>query len=275
MALIPSFFPDCVVAIGTDNNLQNRMWIASGFLYGYPTKKDEKGENMYSVYLITNRHVLENQAKIYLRFNPKANETAREYTIELLNDEKPIWTSHPNNKIDIAVIPINFNLLYEQGIQAAFFHCDKHGANISKLNELGIIEGDFVYVMGFPMGLVGQRRNTVIIRSGVIARIRDSLEKDNEEFLIDCFVFPGNSGGPVISKPEALSIQGTKAQTVAYLIGIVRGYISYREEAISPQSGRSRVIFEENSGLASVHPVEFIEETIDYHIKNQASEKKE
>ena len=43
----------------------------------------------------------------------------------------------------------------------------------------------------------------------------------NKEFLVDAFVFPGNSGGPVVSKPEALAITGTKSQDYAYLIGIV------------------------------------------------------
>lgn len=90
------------------------------------------------------------------------------------------------------------------------------------MKELEITEGDFAYVLGFPMGIIGDKRNTVIVRSGSIARIRDALAKVNPIFLVDAFVFPGNSGGPVISKPDAISIQGTKSQDAAYLIGIVQ-----------------------------------------------------
>jgi S1-C subfamily serine protease len=136
------------------------------------------------------------------------------------------------------------------------------------MNTLEITEGDFAYVLGFPMGITGGRRNTVIVRSGSIARIRDVLVKANHTFLIDAFIFPGNSGGPVILKPETLSIQGTKAQNTAYLIGIVHSYLTYQDVAISSQTKKPKVIFEENSGLAAVHPVDFIDETINEYNKS-------
>jgi hypothetical protein len=113
-------------------------------------------------------------------------------------------------------------------MKCKFFQSDKHVANVQKLNELGIMEGKFAYVLGFPMGLVRKTRNTVIARSGTIARIRDTLTKNNKEFLVDSFVFPGNSEGPVVSKPEIMAIAGTKSQNASYLIGIVKEYISYQ-----------------------------------------------
>ena len=43
MALIPSFFLDCVVAIGIGDTPAELKWIASGFLYGHFKEKiDEK-----------------------------------------------------------------------------------------------------------------------------------------------------------------------------------------------------------------------------------------
>jgi hypothetical protein len=39
--------------------------------------------------------------------------------------------------------------------------------------------------------------------------------------------------------------------------------VPYIDVAISTQTRRPRVTFEENSGLTEVHPVDFIEETID------------
>lgn len=112
------------------------------------------------------------------------------------------------------------------------------------------------------MGLVGGERNFVIVRSGVIARIRDALAGQSKEFLIDTAIFPGNSGGPVVTKPEVLSISGTKAVDKSYLIGMVSGYVPYQNVAISTQTQRPRVIFEENSGLASVVPIDFVVEII-------------
>jgi hypothetical protein len=88
------------------------------------------------------------------------------------------------------------------------------------------------------------------------------IDGASPSFLLDSFVFPGNSGGPVVLKPEFLSIQGTKAVSQAYFIGVVTSYQTYQEAAVSPQTKRTRVIFEENSGLAEVLPPDYIEETI-------------
>ncbi len=263
MALIPPFFLDCVVAIGTDDYDAERVWIASGFLYGRYLKQ-EAAEKIYQVFLVTNRHVLEGLSRVYLRFNPLEGEAAKELPLDLTdNDGNAIWMAADDSQIDVAVIPIELSRLTGAGVRFAFFKSDEHVANVEKMNALGITEGDFAYVLGFPMGQVGGDKNYVIVRSGTVARIRDVLASVSSEFLVDAFIFPGNSGGPVVSKPELMAVAGTKPQTTAHLIGIVSGYATYRDIAISQLTGRQRVIFEENSGLAAAHPIDFVETIID------------
>jgi len=262
MALIPPFFTDCVVAIGTDDAEGGRRWIASGFLYGHPLFDDTKRVTDYRVYLVTNRHVLAGLSQAYLRCNPQAAKRAREFDLGLFDGDRPLWFTHPDEEVDVAAMPINFDLLQESGMQVAYFQGDQHTATIDAMNALGVTEGDFTYVLGFPMGLVGEHRNTVIVRSGTLARVRDVLARSSKIFLVDAFVFPGNSGGPVVLKPEAIAIEGTKPQVAPYLIGIVQAYVPYQDVAVSLQTSRPRVFFEENAGLAAVHPVDFIEETI-------------
>jgi S1-C subfamily serine protease len=128
------------------------------------------------------------------------------------------------------------------------------------------MEGDGAYALGFPMGLVGEERNFVIVRQGSIARIRDALAGFSKEILVDVAIFPGNSGGPVVTKPEIAAIQGTLAQTTAYLLGVVKGYIPYLDVAISTQTKKPRIIFEENSGLAAVIPIDYVIEAIMEHM---------
>jgi hypothetical protein len=89
-------------------------------------------------------------------------------------------------------------------------------------------------------------------------------------FMIDSFVFPGNSGGPVVLKPDMFAIQGTKSQSKAALIGVVTDYRPYTDVAISPQTHRARVLFEENSGLADVLPIDYVEDTIRAWSKGQS-----
>lgn len=274
MGLIPTSFFDCVVALCCENEGKNVEGVASGFLYGVhtPTKEEPK---TYLPFLVTNRHVFDDLESILVRFNPqKFDDPAKVYRLSLIDEQnEPLWTAHPDKKIDVAVVPANCEQLNKASIQWHLFRDNTCVADVKTLNELGIMEGDFVYVLGFPMGLIGETRNTVMARSGTIARIRDALTKNNDEFLIDAFVFPGNSGGPVISKPEAFAIEKTKPQLSSYLIGIVKSYVPYRDVAISMQTRRPRVIFEENSGLAAVHPVDYIEETINFALDRENENK--
>ena len=48
------------------------------------------------------------------------------------------------------------------------------------------------------------------------------------------------------------------------LIGMVSSYIPYEEVAISEQTGKRRMVFQENSGLAVVVPIDVIQETVDH-----------
>jgi len=267
MALLAPKFLDCVVAIGYQTVENKTSWNATGFLYGNcvgEATPPEKGYE-YETFLVTNRHVLEDMEKIILRFNPKGKEAAKTFPVPLLNQNgKPRWADHTDKNIDLAVIRISANTLNEHKIAFAHFLSNFDVLSTEGILENGIAEGDFVYILGFPMGLVGDHRNAVIARSGSIARIQDLLDKNSNRYLVDSFVFPGNSGGPVILRPEINWVEGTKASNKSYLIGIVQSYVPYEDVAISQQRKQPRIIFHENSGLTYVHPVEYIEETINH-----------
>lgn len=263
MALIPPHFIDTVVAIGTIIET-NTHWVGTGFLFGKMVEETDDKLNKYSVYLVTNKHVLKDLSVILVRFNPQTDQSAKDYPVVLTNPatRKQVWTGHPDNEIDVAVIPVNFKHVKDEGMKCAFFESDKHTATVDELMKRETTEGDFVYVLGFPMGLVSKDRQHVFVRSGVISRIRDLFEKRGKDFVIDAPVFPGNSGGPVISKPEITSIQGTKSSNQSSLIGIVKSYIPFIDVAISQQTKRPRITFEENSGLTKIEPVDHILQTI-------------
>lgn len=263
MALIPPFYIDCVVAIGTIVQGQQH-WIGTGFLFGDLIEKTEDDINRYTVYLVTNKHVLNNLDLILVRFNPQNDQSAKDYPVPLKDkDGYTLWTGHSDAEIDVAVLPVNINNARAEGMKCNFFQSDKHIYNIADLSNNEASEGDFIYIMGFPMGIVAADRQHVFVRSGVISRIKDLFEGRSKDFVVDAFVFPGNSGGPVLTKPEFQSIQGTKANINSRLIGIVKSYIPYTDVAISQQTNRPRVIFEENTGLTKIEPVDHIIMTIE------------
>lgn len=272
MALIPPSFFDCVVAIGQLKPDGTKNWIGTGFLFGLFIDQDQDNQKRYKIYLVTNKHVLINQSNILLRFNPQDDTSAKDYQIELIGkDSNQIWTGHPNPNIDIALFGIDGTILQNEKMKFSFFESDNTVFKKENLIEIETSEGDYIYVLGFPMGLVSLDRQHVILRSGAIARIRDLFENRSTDFIVDALVFPGNSGGPVILKPEIIGIEGTKTNPKAGLIGVIKSYIPYQDIAISQQTGQPRIIFEDNSGLSLVEPTDYIFETIqeDDRLKKQ------
>ena len=264
MALIPPFYFNCVVALGKRESDGEINWIGTGTLVGRLFQEKHLGNNRYHIFIVTNRHVMKDNSSLVVRFNPLHSFSAKDYDIPLIDKSgEPMWKSHPNDEIDLAALCLDADFLRDEEIYYAYFHSDSHLMPLRQMNSQGMSEGDFIYVLGFPMGIMEPLRQYVISRTGIIARLRDTLDGTNKDFLIDAMIFPGNSGGPVINKPEVISIEGTSSVPSPYLIGIVSSYLTYTDTAVSKQTGQSRVVFEENSGLAVVIPADYILETID------------
>lgn len=262
MALIVPRYLNSVVAIGRNDGNGGTAWMGTGFLFGYRYKDITYDEGVYNIFLVTNKHVVNGVDSIILKFNPQGNLPAKDYTLNLTNNSITLYKMHPNPNIDVAVMPLTqsfYDGLKNDGVNPNFFQYDTDSYYISDMkNNIGTTEGDEVYALGYPMGIVGNTRQYVILRSGVIARVRDMLDGYSTDFIIDAPVFPGNSGGPVVVRPEFTCINGTKNQTESRLIGLIKAYIPYQDVAISPQTGRPRVSFEENTGLSLVEPVDHI-----------------
>jgi hypothetical protein len=280
-ALIPPFFAYCVVAIGVqivevrDGKPVNIRWVAigTGFFYGQLLKPDpDMAKRQYDVYLVTAKHVLEGWkaqrvaaaangtliSELMVRVNPiDLTSHATDIPIIEFKDREADWTTNPDGK-DVAVISVDIEVLRKRALGVMFFPGDEMAADVPKLKELKVEAGDGVFVLGFPMSLVEDWRNVVIVKGGIIARIEDMLIAKSDAFLIDALIFPGNSGGPVVLRPEIISITGTPPQVKSYLIGMVVSYQPYIDTAVSQQTQRPRVTFEENSGLASVLPTDYI-----------------
>lgn len=251
MALIPHTFLDSVVAIGYGDAVERR-YLATGFLYG---KRVGSKKPVYTVALVTNRHVLEGESSIWLRFNRKGGDPVQDFEVPLLGDDGvPVWSTDP--EIDLAVVAIRADQMEEARIEYHAFRSDRDVLTLASAEAAGLSEGDGLFVLGFPLELVSEHRNYVVVRQGVVARIRDTFHGSSREFLADVNVFPGNSGGPVVTRPEVLALTGTKAVARPALIGVVSAYLPYADTAISVQTQRPVVTFEENSGLAVVVPID-------------------
>lgn len=263
MALLPPSFLDTVVAIGVGEDPNDRHWVGTGFIFG-ELIDEKKGERKYQLWLITNKHVLVGYKEIYVKFNSSEDTDSKDYFVPLkFKNGRTRWIGHPIDSVDVAALWLNPGFLQKENRRFDFFKSDFDVAKKEKMVSSGITEGDNIFVLGFPMGLVDRSQQYVICRGGCIARIRDYLENLSSEFLIDSPVFPGNSGGPVIYCPTLFSVEGTKPLNESVLIGIVKSYVPYSDLAYSRQTNRPRIIFEENSGLAAVESTDSIIETVE------------
>ena len=107
----------------------------------------------------------------------------------------------------------------------------------------------------------------MIVRHGIIARVDEEVLED-KFYFIDASAYPGNSGGPVIIRPEIVSIQGTASNNSAGLIGVISSGETYSDVAVSQQTGEPKVVFTEQTGLVRVVPIERIYEIIDSIMKS-------
>ena len=98
--------------------------------------------------------------------------------------------------------------------------------------QQGLHEGDEVLSIGFPIGWTTQSGgqafdvNYPLVRGGVIAQIRGWLRGNHDTFLVDCPLFDGNSGGPIVTVPSAFHIDGSQPQRQGWLVGVATAKLS-------------------------------------------------
>ena len=274
MAIIPEFYLNAVTSIGIRNG-DDVSWISTGFF----VTRILNTEGQIFPMLVTNKHVLENKCGIVLRLKPKDSNTLKYVDVNLYENGKALY--HVHQKADIAVLPLNVEFLTHNDIDFAAFDIDEHAMTSEELRYEGVDEGTLIHMLGFPLGLVNSNDNLPICRLGCIARISTTQILESYNILADIQNFPGNSGSPIVTRPEIVSITGTKSLDKSILVGIVHSYIPYTESLINIQTGQIVEKRSENSGIALIHPVEFIREVVDEivkplnernHLQNQTNE---
>lgn len=262
MSIIPNFYMNAVTPIGIRKG-SNISWIGTGF-FAY---RIVDAEGNAKPLLITNKHVLKGKNSIVLRLNKTGSTLFGNIDVPLVKNEKPTFFVHPQEKVDIAVIPLNGKFYEINNLEFNAFDIDKHALTSEELRNEGFDEGSLIHMLGFPMGLVNTNSTLPICRLGCIARMSYAQIKESYNILADIQNFPGNSGSPIVTRPEIVSIGNTKSLNKSVLLGIVHSYMPYQETLVNIQTKQTVEIRSENSGIALVHPVELIREVVDMILK--------
>lgn len=260
MAIIPKVYLNSVVSIGVRDDAQKIHWIGTGFFVGRCADPKDK---IYPL-LVSNKHVFEGMDSIVLRMMKRDSLELQVLDAPLKNDDGSLrYRTHDLDDIDVAVLPLSAQFIEDNGLDFPCFNIDENALSSNELRTYGADEGTIIYMLGFPMGLVNVSSNMPLCRMGCISRRSENQITEQHNILVDIQNFPGNSGSPIITRPEFVSITGTPSLTRSVLIGIVHSYIPYREKLINSQTKEVVEIRSENSGIALVHPVEYIREIID------------
>jgi hypothetical protein len=253
MALIPQKYVDSVVALGRPTDQGAIDWCASGFLYGHVLGPGPaEGTTNVRPYCVTCKHVVEGLTSISVLLNTATGDSKQVTTAFGAG-----WPQR-HDAADLAAFPLPPQLLSPEEWGQRIFLSGPDVVTAELAADLGLTDGDSCFLLGyFPVWLIKDgQRSYPVVRHGTIARIRDYLSGHSDRILIDAMNFPGNSGGPVVVKPEFMAIQGTKSPGRSALLGVISAYIQYDEIAYSlvRLPPEPRVVFRQNSGLAEIVP---------------------
>jgi hypothetical protein len=160
--------------------------------------------------LITAKHVFSDPEQnwfpdsVNIRFSSDDSKPINEYfgiSIQLKYKNQNTWFVHPDSNVDVAgyvFLPneINYNNI---DVQVLPYSTIAAGEDLYQGAEL--------FVFGYPSAVGVEFWTKPILRSGIIAWV-PSDKNTGGKFLIDCDVFPGNSGGPVFKVPTGIGKDG-------------------------------------------------------------------
>lgn len=185
-------------------------------------------------------------------FNKKDGTIGKRRITDLKKKFGVAWVFHPNMSVDLALIPFSIDENNDDFLAIP----DTYFLGMEGLSELMN-----VFFVSFQPGVGKADHVRPLYRPGTVA-----ITFPDKTYYIDGAAFPGNSGSPVFVRPEPVGFAAKDgppifpAQNSGRFIGIIGKYLPYREVAISSQTGRPRIVFEEHTGLSRVWSTDLVVE---------------
>jgi len=252
-----------VVFLGRLDEQQRADLIATGFLI--------RIENVF--HLVTAKHVVINPKTgkptdegLCVFFNLKTGGIGYRKLDDIKRQWNVQWLFHQRNDVDVAMIPFGLDPEQDDVLTIP----DELFLSIDRVYELYDI-----FFLSYQPGLQASNRITPVVRSGSV-----SIVNEDKSLYIDGAAFPGNSGSPVFLKPSPIRFDKRGITIGSDLlggkfIGIIGEYLPYREVAVSVQTGRPRVVFEENTGLSRVWSADLVREIMESPVAKKQLQKLE
>ena len=170
----------------------------TGFFFNF--LKDQNGHAIPAI--VTNKHVIKGaiRGRIYLnRADGDGKYVVGSFEPVILQDGEKNWILHPDENVDLAILPIGPFLNEQLKAGKKFFYMPLDESLIpteADNQEFTAIED--IVMVGYPDGIWDDRNNRPIVRRGITATEPSLDYGGKKEFLIDAACFPGSSGSPVL-----------------------------------------------------------------------------
>ena len=181
--------------------IQSGASVGTGAIVSHRWTGEKEGP-----FLVTNKHVIAGSKVATLTFIVGAGEgddrtpvLGQKHSISLQAEGGRMWTGHPSDEVDIAVLPLGpvIRRIAEDGV-TAFYRAIPTAMipNDDEMKDVDAVE-DVLFV-GYPSGVYDTANNLPIARMGITATPPTVDYEGQPTFLIDASVFPGSSGSPVL-----------------------------------------------------------------------------
>lgn len=196
--------------------------IGSWFLVWFKNWFNDSQEQLYSLFLVTNLHVIKADPNIIHICMNKKSWWVWEPQI---STQDPNWILY--DWVDIAMIQINWDFLLEWEYATYFINEEMIITNPEQyLSDLEMWEE--IYLLWFPLWISWLSLHNPIVRQWIIARIDEELITQHQIYF-DVNNFPWNSWWPVIIKPNIMSLQGKLPREQSKLIWLINAYIPFKK----------------------------------------------
>jgi hypothetical protein len=215
-------------------------------------------------HLVTAKHVVTSEgingqltnnfvdSNLYVFYKLKSGKSGFKKISEIRKAFKINWLFHKDINVDVAILPFDIDTTKDDL---------KVVPQENFVDQKRVFPTYDTYFVTYQPGLGNPYDLKPLFRKGTIARVEHNV------IYMDAFAFPGNSGSPVFLKPNFIrydnnSINFGEDPLADKFIGIIGQYIPYQDIAVSTQTNRPRIVFEENTGIAVVYSIDLINEII-------------
>ena len=206
------------------------------------------------LFLVTSAHVVgRNRQRIDVLFQPSEGDEPVIYSVTARSGAGPS-TWFANRTSDLAALLLDPARLPENEIHGRSFDVEADTLSIRELRKCEIVEGTEGLLVGFVRPLQNDRRDYPAVRSVALAEI-PKRGRSRTPLLVEGTAFPGDSGSPVIVKPERGVGRHPDTATDGKLLGIAHGIGTSESMKVSDDAA-GRLQIEETATLIHLVPVD-------------------